>query len=1322
MPQEQGANSSAYGSGPSQTQTQAKADSSSNPNARPNGSAAQAHRGNTSATAAAHDSSSSRPGGGQRSSRGRDDGKPRDRSRGDHRRQRGKGDREGSITTTPTGLPAHFANGPISLMKRAAPAVKDDNAPRRSSEQQPAVFLSAPGETPQGRASQEEPVISTPSASKTGAGLIQLPPQAQSSQRPKEAQPHAASSQQQQTPRHHSGALPKGSKRSEDARRGGRGRSNGTAHPHRDQDRERDREHSQRGVRGERFEGASERSRPHGDTQPQLFDPKRHDALSFSKQSVNGTSDPRSSAADTTMSPFITSLGGYDKHDQRSAAEVGDASHPSGSNVHMHEIKRIYREIVAKEQQLQAEHKKLNESLDTATSNAGRSPPSADRSKNLTDKALSDTVDHGFWLALTEEHQRLIDLYDTFLKTALQPGLPPSIRSLPHDHDLPARLWQNGCHLLLESMRAWVPFPRGLPTTTDEVNVSEAELRRQTSMTDHLCDFVYFAYSFYSTLLEAEYLRQFAMCWYENLGDLARYHLFLTGLNASMAAPHGGRIRNKARRELPAIPQHSGVDGEGEHDGSSDSEANGKLDPQDRASIGNAALGDWELEEKEIWRSTAKGWYAKGLAELPGTGRLHHHLAVLSRGTELRALHHFCKSLTAAQPYQAAKESLLSLFDSTHQHRRVQDDASLFDRFIHLHGLLITQADIDSFGSAVDRFLQELDSIVTSKGWVEGIGPASLMMMGCINVAALLQYGADDAALAAATADGRREKRSNKSTATDSNSDKAGHLSDAKSMALSGSASPARSAHSPPPQQYDGTTLQEQPITMQYAVRLAFGMLNVLMPSSQQQDVEVALNPYVTMMLSLLFRLAKLPTSGANLPPQLSLLESVIPWNQLARLVQLSHSPSTLPRSPAKLHGEKPLPEDWCLRGLGWTGRKIYEREYWRPQQTQASRAEPSPTLDSAVGDGSSFDSEIDVLNAGEEEEAQSRYLPASETVTSSRIGRSTELDALRRHRFLLVIAALTDVVPGFDRQAGGRIKVRAPLSGKLKEWHAGGADKQLQKQLHSLSLTPSKAGRVDERNGDYDDSDDEDGNISSAEKSKHNPDIPPGARRVTQTKLRHSSGSGDQGRRSVADDAITGYTVLVLDTSTVLASSSSLMQRLVESKRWTVVVPLAVVMELDRLKLRPAPRGEEAMLALSFLEGAVKGHSRSLKVQTRKGNYLSDLTFRNEDIDLASSGRDNGKTAGSATAKRDGSDHGASDGSTRHRPLDEVILGALSWQRTHFIDRSETADTEAERKARAHKVLLVTFDRVLRSKAKARGEIAVGRQELTRLLERSEE
>jgi len=72
-----------------------------------------------------------------------------------------------------------------------------------------------------------------------------------------------------------------------------------------------------------------------------------------------------------------------------------------------------------------------------------------------------------------------------------------------------------------------------------------------------------------------------------------------------------------------------------------------RIDDSPSPSIGVAAARLLEVEpEKERWRNISRDWYAAGIAEQPGTGKLHHHLGLLSRdveGEELRGVYHFVK-------------------------------------------------------------------------------------------------------------------------------------------------------------------------------------------------------------------------------------------------------------------------------------------------------------------------------------------------------------------------------------------------------------------------------------------------------------------------------------------------------------------------------------------------------------------------------------------------------------------------------------------------------------------------------------------------------
>ena len=147
----------------------------------------------------------------------------------------------------------------------------------------------------------------------------------------------------------------------------------------------------------------------------------------------------------------------------------------------------------------------------------------------------------------------------------------------------------------------------------------------------------------------------------------------------------------------------------------------------------------------------------------------------------------------------------------------------------------------------------------------------------------------------------------------------------------------------------------------------------------------------------------------------------------------------------------------------------------------------------------------------------------------------------------------------------------------------------------------------------------------------------------------------------------VPGYTVLVIDTD-ILLSSLSIFSSLVDSLRWTIIVPLAVVTELDGIASNASQLGEAAKSAISYITSHLRSHSISLKVQTSKGNYLSTLNVRSEQLEFASD--------------------------SWERNMDDLILRAAIWQDDHWVDRSTILGEPSQAAAGAAKVVLLSFDR----------------------------
>lgn len=149
------------------------------------------------------------------------------------------------------------------------------------------------------------------------------------------------------------------------------------------------------------------------------------------------------------------------------------------------------------------------------------------------------------------------------------------------------------------------------------------------------------------------------------------------------------------------------------------------------------------------------------------------------------------------------------------------------------------------------------------------------------------------------------------------------------------------------------------------------------------------------------------------------------------------------------------------------------------------------------------------------------------------------------------------------------------------------------------------------------------------------------------------------------------GYSVLVVDTN-ILLSSLAEFSALVESGSWTIVVPLPVIMELDsQASGNTTPLGQAAATALTYITAHIRLHAASLKVQTSRGNYLTNLNVRTEQVDFSST--------------------------TWERSMDDLILRAALWQDEHWVDRSAIlmGGDSAKDTAGAAKVVLLSFDRM---------------------------
>jgi rRNA-processing protein FCF1 len=149
----------------------------------------------------------------------------------------------------------------------------------------------------------------------------------------------------------------------------------------------------------------------------------------------------------------------------------------------------------------------------------------------------------------------------------------------------------------------------------------------------------------------------------------------------------------------------------------------------------------------------------------------------------------------------------------------------------------------------------------------------------------------------------------------------------------------------------------------------------------------------------------------------------------------------------------------------------------------------------------------------------------------------------------------------------------------------------------------------------------------------------------------------------------IPGKTILVLDTNCFIGHIDYV-QKLLNAQKWSIIVPLVVVTELDGLKTNTHRLGRVAQEGIQLLETTLANkpkQSTSLRIQTSHNNFMNDIAIRSEQFVFGETDKN----------------------------LDDLILSSCLW----WIAQQ----TPKENNDKTVPVCLVTGDRNLSVKARAR-------------------
>lgn len=404
--------------------------------------------------------------------------------------------------------------------------------------------------------------------------------------------------------------------------------------------------------------------------------------------------------------------------------------------------------------------------------------------------------------------------------------------------------------------------------------------------------------------------------------------------------------------------------------------------------------------------------------------------------------------------------------------RTTETGASAISLFIKIHESLYKKSSLQSLDELRARFLEklahtkalispskahsDLEEFVSKQKYSQTFN----IMTAVVNISAVMQFGSEDSLLTRTIANGRDKSgksqrlgsaenceqqmaflASNQPQAAQQPADKSSQLSNlihgeqspSLSMAdLILSESTSENVPNEPPSYVYQVDDYGVPIELQKALKLTFSMLTYHIDNIwTAHDREAAITPSVTTILTFVAFISQVPAA-------LAVIEDYIPYSNLTRLFNAMPpaARSNLNNPSTRLFGT-PLPEDWCIRGMAWTGRQLFGRGYWKSKfvtgavyQSDESKAylipEGEADVLAEVYEGSSMPP-----HAGGPAELNDALSGTSE-VTSQR----ETLGMLRWKRVALMAAWLIRAGVGlYLNEETGSVEIGSDLGNKMKGW-----------------------------------------------------------------------------------------------------------------------------------------------------------------------------------------------------------------------------------------------------------------------------------------------
>jgi protein SMG6 len=267
----------------------------------------------------------------------------------------------------------------------------------------------------------------------------------------------------------------------------------------------------------------------------------------------------------------------------------------------------------------------------------------------------------------------------------------------------------------------------------------------------------------------------------------------------------------------------------------------------------------------------------------------------------------------------------------------------------------------------------------------------------------------------------------------------------------------------------DSPSQNQAQFVFSLALDVTFATLSHLLknPSmpARTSYIKPPLNPYITVILTFVSTLFK---NAAVV----HLMERSVPWAGLASLLSAALQRAGGPRSNSvkdagKFAAGQLLPEDWCVRGMEWAGRRVYERGFWKVQGP-ACQGEMDVIAHPSIGVAGGRADFIDGIVEEEGEE---------EMDWEAGVSSPQPLASLRWKRLRSTAEMLIKAVPGFEWD-GSTIIVTGKLAQKVAMW-----EKEAQREVEeSRARKHHRSGS--EMQVDEDEEDDYDGEDVAGDES----------------------------------------------------------------------------------------------------------------------------------------------------------------------------------------------------------------------------------------------